>query len=103
MADVNSVNAIIQNGEVVNTNGTKTDKSATPKGYDKDAFMQILVFIRVYRINLNADVAEILPCNLYSLADVLHIRVRPALTCQNQNFLHAGIRDHLHLMLDLLE
>lgn len=43
MADVNSVNAIIQNGEVVNTNGTKTDKSATPKGYDKDAFMQILV------------------------------------------------------------
>ncbi len=42
MADISSVNAIINNGEVVNG---KTEKAAnsTPNGYDKDAFMQILV------------------------------------------------------------
>ncbi len=44
MADTNSVSAIIQNGELVNgTNKTTAEKNSTPKGYDKDAFMQILV------------------------------------------------------------
>jgi flagellar basal-body rod modification protein FlgD len=44
MADTSSVNAIIKNGEVVNgTNKTTAEKNTTPKGYDKDAFMQILV------------------------------------------------------------
>ena len=44
MADTSSVSAIIKNGEVVNANNktTSTDKTA-PTGYDKDAFMQILV------------------------------------------------------------
>lgn len=43
MSDVNSVSAIIQNGEVTNA-GKKDDKAQGPKnGYDKDAFMQILV------------------------------------------------------------
>ncbi len=43
MSDVNSVSAIIQNGEVTNA-GKKDDKAQEPKnGYDKDAFMQILV------------------------------------------------------------
>ena len=46
MADISSVNAIIKNGEVVNS-GIKTEEqkaaSSTPNGYDKDAFMQILV------------------------------------------------------------
>ena len=47
MANVNSVEAIIKNGEVVNS-GIKTKEQeaaskTTPNGYDKDAFMQILV------------------------------------------------------------
>lgn len=42
MADVSSVNAIIKNGEVVNAKNETTQKT-TPTGYDKDAFMQILV------------------------------------------------------------
>ena len=42
MADVSSVNAIIKNGEVVNAKNETTNKTA-PTGYDKDAFMQILV------------------------------------------------------------
>ena len=43
MADVSSVNAIIQNGEVVNGKTESSSKSTAPSGYDKDAFMQILV------------------------------------------------------------
>ncbi len=47
MADTSSVNAIIKNGEVINS-GIKTKEQeaaskTTPNGYDKDAFMQILV------------------------------------------------------------
>ncbi len=42
MADVSSVNAIIKNGEVVNEKAESKNKTA-PNGYDKDAFMQILV------------------------------------------------------------
>ena len=42
MADINSVEAIIKNGEVVNAKNETTNKT-TPTGYDKDAFMQILV------------------------------------------------------------
>ncbi len=47
MADTSSVSAIIKNGEVVNS-GIKTEdqkaaSKTTPNGYDKDAFMQILV------------------------------------------------------------
>lgn len=44
MADLNSVEAIIQNGKVLNaTSTTSSSSSTTPSGYDKDAFMQILV------------------------------------------------------------
>ena len=47
MADINSVEAIIKNGEVVNSGiKTKEQEAASktgPNGYDKDAFMQILV------------------------------------------------------------
>ncbi|WP_051538054.1 flagellar hook capping FlgD N-terminal domain-containing protein [Butyrivibrio proteoclasticus] len=48
MADVSSVNAIIKNGEVVNSKSKETQelektKQATPTGYDKDSFLQILV------------------------------------------------------------
>ncbi|MBO6242486.1 MAG: hypothetical protein J6O61_16920 [Butyrivibrio sp.] len=44
MSDLNSVQAIIENGKVVNANSnTSSSKSTTPAGYDKDSFMQILV------------------------------------------------------------
>ncbi len=44
MSDTSSVSAIIKNGEVVNASTkTTSSDSTTPKGYDKDAFMQILV------------------------------------------------------------
>ncbi|RKM62426.1 hypothetical protein D6855_03150 [Butyrivibrio sp. CB08] len=45
MADTNSVSAIIKNGEVVNSGLAEKEKAAktAPTGYDKDAFMQILV------------------------------------------------------------
>lgn len=43
MADSNSVNAIIKNGEVLNAKTESSKNSTAPKGYDKDAFMQILV------------------------------------------------------------
>ncbi len=47
MADSSSVNAIIKNGEVINSGiKTKEQEAASktaPSGYDKDAFMQILV------------------------------------------------------------
>ena len=43
MADISSVNAIVQNGEIVNGKTESASKSTAPSGYDKDAFMQILV------------------------------------------------------------
>lgn len=43
MADNSSVSAIIKNGEVVNAKSESTTNKTTPTGYDKDAFMQILV------------------------------------------------------------
>ena len=42
MADVNSVSAIIKDGKVTNLEADKATKNTTT-GYDKDAFMQILV------------------------------------------------------------
>lgn len=42
MAEINSIDAIIKNGEVTNAKSESANKT-TPKGYDKDAFMQILV------------------------------------------------------------
>lgn len=43
MADTNSVSAIIKNGEVQNLDNSTKNKNATPAGYDKDSFLQILV------------------------------------------------------------
>ncbi len=48
MADISSTNAIIKNGEVVNAKADNKAKT-TPNGYDKDAFMQILVALMKYQ------------------------------------------------------
>lgn len=42
MAEINSIDAIIKNGEVANAKSDSSKKTAS-NGYDKDAFMQILV------------------------------------------------------------
>ena len=43
MADQNSISAIVKNGEVTNLDNSSKNKNATPAGYDKDSFLQILV------------------------------------------------------------
>ena len=43
MSDVNSVSAIIKNGEVVNGDNKTKNDNAAPTGYDKDSFLKILV------------------------------------------------------------
>lgn len=43
MADQNSVSAIVKNGEITNLDNSTKSKNATPAGYDKDSFLQILV------------------------------------------------------------
>lgn len=49
-----------------------------------------------------ADIPEIFPGDLYGFSDVFYIRIRAALAGQNQDFLHTGLRDDLHLVLDFL-
>ena len=43
MSDVNSVSAIIKNGEVLNADNKSKSENAAPTGYDKDSFLKILV------------------------------------------------------------
>lgn len=43
MADVNSVSAIVKNGEVTNLDNTTKKAAEAKTGYDKDSFLQILV------------------------------------------------------------
>ncbi len=43
MADTSSVSAIIKDGKVTNLESTTSSSSNAPNGYDKDAFMKILV------------------------------------------------------------
>ena len=65
------------------------------------AFVEIPVFLRIDRINLKPDHAEILPCKFTGFADVFHIALTSALTGQNQDFLHTAVGNDFHLMLDL--
>ena len=65
-------------------------------------FMQIFVFIHIYRVDLDSDILKIFSCDLHRFPDICNIRICPALACQDQNFFHAGMRNNLHLMLDLL-
>ena len=65
-------------------------------------FMQIPIFIRIHRINFHADHAEIFSCQLTSLTNVFDITHGTAFACQNQDFLHAAVRDDLHFLFNLL-
>ena len=50
--------------------------------------MEIPILVRVDRINLQTDHAEILSCQLTGLTDVLYIALPSTLTCEDQDFLH---------------
>ena len=64
-------------------------------------FMQILIFIRIHRINFHADHTEIFSCQLTSLTDVFDITHGTAFACQNQDFLQTCLSDRRHLFFDL--
>ena len=49
MADVNSVSAIVKNGEVTNLDNTTKKAAEAKTGYDKDSFLQILVAFSMSR------------------------------------------------------
>ena len=66
-------------------------------------FMKILIFIHIDRIDLDSDIFKIFPRDLYSFSNVFHIGISAALTGQNQNFFHTGLRNDLHLMLNLFK
>ena len=65
--------------------------------------MKILIFVHIHRINLYSDVFKIFLCNFHRFPDILHIRIRAALPCQNQNLFHTGTGNDLHFMLDLFK
>ena len=66
------------------------------------ALMEILVFIRIDRVNLQPHVTEILPCQPACPANILKAALATAFPGQQQDFLHAAAGNHLHLMLHLL-
>ena len=66
------------------------------------AFVQIAVLVGIHRINFHTHHAEILTGQLAGFADVFHAALRAAFACENQDFFHAAVGNHLHLVLDLL-
>ena len=67
------------------------------------ALVEIPVFVHIDRINLDADIPEILPGNLHRLADIVHIGPLSAFAGENQNLFHPRFGDDLHLMLHLFQ
>ena len=47
------------------------------------ALMQILIFIRIHRIDLDSDIPEIFPGDLHRLSYIFHVGILPALAGQN--------------------
>ena len=66
------------------------------------ALVQVTVVGDVHRIDLEADVAEVLARELAGFADVGDAALLLALARQHENLLHAALGDDLHLVLDLL-
>ena len=67
------------------------------------ALVQIPVFVHIDRVDFDPDVAKIPAGDFDSFADVADIGVFAALAGQQEDLLHAGLRDDLHFVLDLLE
>ena len=53
--------------------------------------MQIMIFIRIHRINFQPDHFEIFSCDLTRLTNIFHIGLYTALSGKNQNFLETGL------------
>ena len=66
------------------------------------AFMQIGIVLDIHRVDLKADIAEVLAREFTGLADVLDAALRLALARQHEDFLHAAVGDDFHLVLDFL-
>ena len=65
-------------------------------------FMEIAVLIGVDGIYFYPHHSEILSRQLTGFADILHIALSAAFPGEDQYFLHAGIGNDLHFVLDLL-
>ena len=65
------------------------------------AFVQILIFICIDRIDLKADHAKILSRQLAGFTDRVHITLGTALAGKEQDLFHTGLRDDSPFMLDL--
>jgi len=65
------------------------------------AFVQVLVFVDVYRIDFDADELEVLAGKLASFADVFDATFGAAFAGKQQDFFHTAVGDDLHFMLDL--
>ena len=66
------------------------------------ALMEIAVFIRIDRVNLNSHHAEIFSRQTAGLSDILHAAFGPALTGEDENFLHTALGNDLHFLFDAL-
>ena len=65
------------------------------------AFVQVLVFIDIYRVDFDAYELEVLACKLASLTDVFDTAFSAAFAREQQDFFHATVGDDLHLVLNL--
>ena len=65
------------------------------------AFMEVGVFIRIHRINLQADDSEIFSGNPACLSDIFYCGFFPALSCQDQDLLKTGFGDSRHFLINL--
>ena len=65
------------------------------------ALMQVCILLCIYRINFQSYHAEIFPCQSAGFTDIFHITLAAAFSCQDQNFFHSAVCDHLHLFFNL--
>ena len=66
------------------------------------AFVKVLVFIGIDRIDFKSYHTEILSCQLAGFTDIFHVALASALTGKDQDFLHTAVGDDLHLFFNLL-
>ena len=67
------------------------------------ALMQISVLVNIDRIDLDTDIAKIFARDFDGFSDVLYVGILAALAGEDEDLLHAGLRDHLHFVLDLFK
>jgi len=65
------------------------------------AFVQVLVFVDVYRVDFDAHELKVFAGELASFADVFDAALCAAFAGQQQDFFHAAIGDDLHFVFDL--